>query len=219
MSNKIFPKNLKYLREKNGFEQLELAKMVGKKSASAISEWEKGIRMPRFGTLSDFAKIFNIDIDDLVSKDLTKPEVEILGKLSTMNPYKYIDDPVSAGSPERIEGQGYTQIYIPDNLMGKYANSPNVTIMRVNGDSMNKIIPNKSVIGILTNISACDLTNGDIVVFNDNYNYSVKRFYKSDNRIIFRPESTDEVFTDIVFDTEYENVEIIGKVIMYSVLL
>ncbi len=38
--SKYFKTNLKYLRNKNGIEQLELANMLGLKSASAVSEWE-----------------------------------------------------------------------------------------------------------------------------------------------------------------------------------
>lgn len=38
----MFAKNLKYLREKHHMEQLDLAKELGRKSASSISEWEKG---------------------------------------------------------------------------------------------------------------------------------------------------------------------------------
>lgn len=86
---------------------------------------------------------------------------------------------------------------------------------------MNKIIPDGSLVGILEFNSNLDIKNGDIVVFNNNYNYSVKRYYKDENknRIIFRPESTNPIYTDIIYDLEYENVNIIGKVIMYNVTL
>lgn len=40
--NNYFNTNLKHLRGKSGIEQLELANMLGLKSASAVSEWEKG---------------------------------------------------------------------------------------------------------------------------------------------------------------------------------
>lgn len=40
--NKYFKNNLRYLRNKNGIEQLDLALMLGFKSSSAVSEWEKG---------------------------------------------------------------------------------------------------------------------------------------------------------------------------------
>jgi len=67
----LFAKNLKYLREKRKMEQLELAEMLGKKSSSSISEWEKGKYTPRISVLNEIAKIFNVVIDDLMNKDLS----------------------------------------------------------------------------------------------------------------------------------------------------
>lgn len=61
-----FNTNLKYLRTRNGIEQLELANMLGLKSASAVSEWEKGVRVPNAGVLSDLSNIFNVTIDSLM---------------------------------------------------------------------------------------------------------------------------------------------------------
>ena len=56
----MFSQNLKYLREKKGMEQLDLAKALGRKSASSISEWEKGKYTPKMKTLNEISKLFNI---------------------------------------------------------------------------------------------------------------------------------------------------------------
>ena len=66
----MFSQNLKYLREKKGMEQLDLAKALGRKSASSISEWEKGKYTPKMKTLNEISKLFNVNIDDLMTKDL-----------------------------------------------------------------------------------------------------------------------------------------------------
>ena len=73
----FFKTNLKYLREKEGLEQMELASMLGFKSSSAISEWEKGVRIPNIGVLSDIASIFNITLSELVEIDLTEEQNNI----------------------------------------------------------------------------------------------------------------------------------------------
>lgn len=70
----MFAKNLKYLREKNGIEQLELALRLGKKSSSSISEWEKGKYTPKIGVLNDIAEFFGVTITDLMNTDLSKPK-------------------------------------------------------------------------------------------------------------------------------------------------
>ncbi|MGM0265623.1 S24 family peptidase [Enterococcus sp. AZ128] len=68
----MFAKNLKYLREKNDMEQIELAKRLGRKSSSSVSEWEKGKYTPKIGVINDIAEIFRVSISDLMDKDLTQ---------------------------------------------------------------------------------------------------------------------------------------------------
>ncbi|WP_269760008.1 helix-turn-helix domain-containing protein [Streptococcus dysgalactiae] len=67
----FFASNLKYLRLRNNMEQLELANLLGRKSSSSISEWEKGKYTPKSGLLSDIAAIFDVTLTDLMEKDLT----------------------------------------------------------------------------------------------------------------------------------------------------
>ncbi|MDW4448472.1 helix-turn-helix transcriptional regulator [Staphylococcus saprophyticus] len=67
----MFSQNLKYLRNKHDMEQIDLAHKLGKKSASSISEWEKGKYTPKIKTLNDIASIFNVTINDLMSVDLS----------------------------------------------------------------------------------------------------------------------------------------------------
>ncbi|WP_436954474.1 helix-turn-helix transcriptional regulator [Staphylococcus ureilyticus] len=67
----MFSQNLKYLRNKHDMEQIDLAHKLGKKSASSISEWEKGKYTPKLKTLSEIATIFNVSIDDLMDEDLS----------------------------------------------------------------------------------------------------------------------------------------------------
>ncbi|EIQ82639.1 UNVERIFIED_CONTAM: helix-turn-helix transcriptional regulator [Streptococcus canis] len=67
----FFASNLKYLRLKKNMEQLELANLLGRKSSSSISEWEKGKYTPKSGLLSDIAAIFDVSLTDLMEEDLT----------------------------------------------------------------------------------------------------------------------------------------------------
>lgn len=71
---KMFGKNLKFLREKNGLEQSHIADMLDKKSTSAVSEWEKGLRIPNIGDLDVLSTIFHVTIDNLVNSDLSAKE-------------------------------------------------------------------------------------------------------------------------------------------------
>ena len=72
----MFSQNLKYLRNKHDMEQIDLAHKLGKKSASSISEWEKGKYTPKLKTLSEIASIFKVSIDDLMDEDLSAHKEE-----------------------------------------------------------------------------------------------------------------------------------------------
>src|SRR5699024_728379 len=63
-------------------------------------------------------------------------------------------------------------------------------VLNVNGDSMDKIIPDGSLIAVKP-IELTEIKNGDIVVFSNVYEYSVKRYYKHDDKLVFRPESSN----------------------------
>lgn len=67
----MFANNLRYLREKHGMDQIDLAIKLGRKSSSSVSEWEKGKYTPKIGVLNDIAEIFGVSITDLMNKDLS----------------------------------------------------------------------------------------------------------------------------------------------------
>ena len=151
------------------------------------------------------------ELEWLMSKSPKREE-----KLS-YSEYPYIPDAVAAGIPETIDGMSnLPKIPIADEILGKYARRKNIIIMRVNGESMNRVIQNGSIIGVYTDIDAKNLKDGDLVVFNHDYNYSLKRFYKTPELLIFRPDSTDASFTDIIYKVD-DDIRIVGKVIMSSI--
>lgn len=148
-----------------------------------------------------------------------QPELEIIGQVERSREYPYIPNPVAAGVPETIEGiNNLPTISIPDHFLGRYAGNKDIIIMKVNGESMNNIIPNGSIIGVIRNYPISSLNDGDLVVFNCEYEYSVKHFYKTDSKLIFKSNSTEVCFTDLVYNLN-DNINIVGKVVMYSVVL
>jgi len=69
MMEYFFGQNLRYLREKQGIEQQDIADKVGLKSTSGASEWEKGLRLPKMGVIAQVAEMFSVTIDDLMYID------------------------------------------------------------------------------------------------------------------------------------------------------
>ncbi len=64
-----FNTNLKHLRVTNGLRQEELGKRL-KKDYSTIGKWENGTRSPIMEDVIKVAEIFNVDLKDLLLKDL-----------------------------------------------------------------------------------------------------------------------------------------------------
>ena len=137
--------------------------------------------------------------------------------------YRYVPESVAAGSLTTIEGlTDLPLVTVPDCMLGRYARNKNIILMPVSGESMNNIIRNGAIIAVLTQLELPQIKNGDIVVVNNGGDYTVKRFYNDKKRqeIIFRPDSNDMSYRDIVFS--YDNCDdlgIVGKVVMYNVTL
>ena len=113
------------------------------------------------------------------------------------------------------------RISIPDQFLGKYAGRKDIIIFEVNGESMNKIIPNHSFVAVeYKNIDYCPQT-GDVVVFRIlGDGLGIKRYIDMYDEIMLKPESTDPVYTELRFNkNSADDLEILGKVVMYNVLL
>lgn len=137
--------------------------------------------------------------------------------------YNYFDAGLSAGVLTHIDPfmkDDIGQITLSDAVLGKYAGDRNIFISYINGESMNRIIPNNSLIAVKKYDSFFDLQDGDIVVFQDDSGMAVKRFYndKNNNIISFLPDSNYTDFKPINYSYENMNqVRIIGKVVVYTV--
>ncbi|HIX54101.1 MAG TPA: XRE family transcriptional regulator [Candidatus Sphingobacterium stercoripullorum] len=204
--------NIKKLRLSRGMTQQQLADVVNVKSYTTVTKWESGDNSPRGGELVSLSNLFNVSVDELLGLErITLPS----------NEYNYFPIGVSAGLPENIESVNAEKINIPDSIMGKWAGQSDIMIMRVNGQSMNKTIPDQSLMAVKP-IELSNLKNDDIVVYSDNHDYSVKRYYDDveNERIIFRPHSTDRIFIDdIYYYDNLDSIKIHGKVVLYIVEL
>jgi transcriptional regulator with XRE-family HTH domain len=63
-------KNLRHLRRNKNLSQEEFARQVGLNRGN-IASYEKGSAEPNIGNLTRIAKYFNIDLNDLIERDLS----------------------------------------------------------------------------------------------------------------------------------------------------
>ena len=202
-------------RKEINMSQDELARILGYKSRSSINKIEKGRNdIPQ-------SKLEKIAIA------LSTTQAHLMGfndrNAIKFSSYIYIPDRISAGALENINAiNDLPQIDMPDAILGKYAHDKDIVFMTVNGESMNRVISNHSVIAVKTNVDRNSLSNGDIVIASNNGGYTVKRFINDERnqRIILRPDSTDESFSDIIIPYDIaDDLRIFGKVVVYSVIL
>ena len=87
MNNKC-SENLKKIRKENNLSQEQLADELGV-SRQAISKWESAVAYPEMDKIITLCEKFNLNIDDLLHKDISevKGEEESKKKLN-----KYVDD-------------------------------------------------------------------------------------------------------------------------------
>lgn len=220
-STQVMAKRIKEKRLQLGLTQEELGKRIGTQRA-AINKYESGLveNMKR-STIKELSLLFDVDPKWLMAFDID-------GDYSTDNDhdkYKMFPVSISAGCLEDINGiDTFDLVTISDEIMGRYAGRKGIIILKVNGDSMNKLIPDGAFIVVDTNKNTVtDITDRDIVVFaNSGEGYSVKRYVNDvkNERFLFKPESTDDTFTAI--EISYENssdLKLIGKVVKYIVNL
>lgn len=69
--------NLIHLRQKEGLSQAELGKKLGVKRSS-ISSWEEYRSRPTIDQLIKLSELFNVTIDELLTRDLRHNKLKIV---------------------------------------------------------------------------------------------------------------------------------------------
>lgn len=198
---------LKKIRQDNSLTQEELAKKI-ETSRSNIANYENDKNMPSIDVLDKLAKTFNCSIDYLLGKsDIKNPEVT-----STMSDKIYmcpVYGQIPAGEPNWAEECIEGRLPLDPNLMN-IVDPEECYFLRVNGESMNKIIKN----GAYALIRKTDwVENGDIaVVLVNGYDATLKKFTKNNDVVVLEPMSNDPSFQTQIY-TKDTPIKIIGKYI------
>lgn len=153
-------KNIKFLREKSDFNQLDFALALGHETNSVVSNWEKGKREPDYTTLAKIAKLGNVSIDSLLNTDLEYELHNTNTKKQKGNFFPIIAK-CFAGEPEMI----FQDTNIEDQSYFTYSKVDRCFALRVVGDSMSggnhKSIDDGDI--VLVDMDA-DIMSGDVVL-------------------------------------------------------
>ena len=228
----MFANNLRYLREKHGMDQIDLAMKLGRKSSSSVSEWEKGKYTPKIGVLNDIAEIFGVSITDLMNKDLSHAvdnRVNLIRMYDTLNGerqtnvYNYTEQQYNEQNnviqmPVKSEVKLYGAVsagtgeYLLDNTPelvpyeGVVPEHDYAVI--VNGVSMRPLFEDKQIIFVKKTFEA---RSGQVVIaYYDNQAY-VKKYVNDEKGARF--VSLNKSYDDMPIDETHET-QIIGVVVL-----
>lgn len=194
-----------------------LGEIIGKNRATIYRYESDEIENMPYDVVLPISKALNVSPAWLMGWEEEEKE-----EVSTK--YDFIPVNIAAGLPfsvESIKEDQVNKIEIPDALLGKWAGCKELFFTKVAGDSMNRVIPDKSIIAV-KKVELYEINDNDIVVYSHNHEYSMKRFfnYVEEKKIVFRPDSTNPKFLDYVVDYEdCNNLKIHGKVVTYIVHL
>ena len=218
---------IKERRKKLGISVDDLANKIGKNRATIYRYESKEIENLPTTVLEPLAKALATTPAALMGWDEsgnTPAAPQDAPAPAASFEYTLIPVGISAGQMEDCEALSLLpKISVPDVIMGPYARDPHIVFMRVNGESMNRVIDNGATIAVMTGLERCQIQNGDIVIARyDGAGYTIKRYYDlpEKHQIILTPDSDDPGFLPIPINYESpDDLRIFGRVVMYSVIL
>ncbi|MFB5761066.1 LexA family protein [Paenibacillus medicaginis] len=216
MSYQTFSRVFSRLVEKSNYSDAEVARRLSV-NRSTISRWKSGEQSPALSKIKEIADLLEVnpmvfvdDSQEYSNKVAEKKESYIVTPVKGSSSNVPLYGSVAAGQPlEMIQIEDL--IEIPESVAFRY---PNSFLLRVNGDSMNKIVPN----GAYALIDPCeDANNGEIVAVAVNgYDATLKHFFKLQNSIALEPDSYNpEHVARVYTGAEATTIKVIGKMVWY----
>lgn len=205
----LFSEILKTLRKNKQLTQAELSKRLNV-SQQTIGAWEVGRSEPSSEGLKEIANFFNVSVDYLIgaTHELLDNNIYVSNKPKIYVPVLN----VAAGTFRSDDCQYDDEFELPE----KFSHLEDKCFaIHICGESMNKILPNGSII-LCEDISKTGYIpqNNDIVVCESDREYTVKRLVETSTLVILEPNSTEPSFEPMIFkkDDEFLNLNVVGVV-------
>lgn len=217
-----FGNELRQMRKSKGLTIGQLSAYTGLNSGF-ISQVETGKRnTPKIETLDRIAKGLRISHEEILK--MAGIVENIPNELTISSTPSAVSIPIygriSAGYPEGAKEDIEGHVKIEDSLIERYGKD-NLIALRVNGESMNKVVPNGAV-AILAKVDTSEITNGDICgVIIDGEAATLKHVYQYPDRIRFEPDSWLPNFKPFEYskediDNNQPPIQIIGKLVQMT---
>lgn len=193
-----------------GMTQEQVASEVGVTKAT-VSKWEKGeienMRRDKIVKLSNALKIsplllVGLNPEVVVEEVKTNYEVDL--------PYH---GTIAAGNFEKSYSSN-DEMSVPSRLLKELPD--HYFILKVNGDSMNRVIANGHYVVVLdfNKATNSDFNTNDILIVRNGSEFTMKRVRKTETSIHLEPDSyINEFKTQTFLVDEFNELQIVGKVI------
>ncbi|KGH72119.1 helix-turn-helix domain-containing protein [Oenococcus oeni] len=208
----MFADKLKKLRESQNLSLEALADILNKKyetkiSKSMISRWENGsdIALSYARIIADY---FKISPDEVLGFDTSN--------IVSLKPTHSLNLPIYshlfAGMPDGAEEDVIGTIDVPDRIANKYGKK-NLLAIKVEGDSMNKVILDGMI--AVVNTDDTEVKNGNVyAVIVNGYANTLKHVYKYADHIRFEPDSFNPANKPFSYQYDEDiSIKIIGKLV------
>lgn len=202
--------NIRAIRDKYDLTQRELADVAGV-TENAVSKWENGYSEPRMGAIERIAACYglkksNIIEDGGMSRPIPTPdgfvEVPLYGSIAAGTPIEML--PIDDTHP------------IPAGVRDKY---PNAYLLKVCGESMNRILPN-GCYALVDPEQTVEHDGKPYAVCVNGYDATIKRVKRLANGYELVPDSTDPTYQTKLYNYNVEGTEeitVMGRIVWYCV--
>ena len=205
-----FGDNVARLRAERGLSQRDLADAL-KISKGTIGAWETKNSLPDWERMQRVTDYFGVSIMEMFTpyiparddEEFSSEETRVFGR-------------IAAGTPIEME-EGDYGFPCPTYLKKRH---PKAFFLEVDGESMNRVIPNHSL--VLVDPTLRDpIVNDDVyAVCVNGHDATVKRVAVTSDGLELIPDSTDKFYQPIVYGPDQENTEtvtVIGKVVWFAI--
>lgn len=189
--------------------RVSFAKRIGV-SKQTVNNWVNGANAPDIEMIATIASSYDVPLSAILDGRVTVDHVR--------EQQGWTDVPlfgsISAGTPIEMIPIEDTFV-IPTAIRDRY---PDSFLLKVCGESMNRVLPNGSY--ALVNPTSEAIDGKAYAVAVNGYDATIKRVRHLDNGIELLPDSTDPTIRPMVFDyadPEAETVTVIGEVVWYVV--
>lgn len=207
---KSIQEKIKSRRLELGLSLEDVAKELNVNKTTVMRYESKSIEKMPIDVIPPLAKILRCSPEYLMGWDdekLTELKIEF----NDYFPLHYSTN-LSAGTlDELLDSEPDAVVYVPIIFQMK---RNRLHAFKVNGTSMNNVIPDGSIVVAESVTTLDDLKDGTIVVAWVNGTATVKRLYAGNHQITLMPDSTDKSHQPILIDTDINTVSVICCVVL-----